>query len=393
MKIGLLGLDDPSNIRTYSGTPYHLMHYLRKAGHEVRPLGPYPIRRLRVQLENKLRRAFTGRHLIHERHPHIVRQFAGIIDAYLDRNPDLDVLLATSLFYVAGAQAGIPIMAWGDTTVAGVLGKYERYFNLSERTVRECHEAEQQGFGSCDLAIFSSCWAADVARTSYSLDPAKLRVIPYGANLLAAPDDDQIFSYLKRRPREILRFVLIGVNWTRKGVNKAIAVTREMRRRGYDARLEVVGCYPPAHQALPEYVSIAGAISKATEEGRTQIANILGTSHLLILPTIAECAAVVLSEASAFGVPALTTDVGGNASLIQPGLNGYLIHPEAEDAEWADRAEMLLGSAGAPYEEMVWRTVRFFRKELTWEQSVVRFEREVQALTAVERKNALVSAT
>lgn len=393
MKIGLLGFQDPSSIRTYSGTPFHLAHCLRRAGHEVRTLGPYPVRRRRVQVEDKLRRMFSGKHLIHERHPYVVRQFREIIDTYVDRNPDLDLLLATSLFCVAGARAGVPIVSWGDSTFAGVVGNYDRYFDLSHKTIRHCHQAEEQAFASCDLAIFSNQWAAEIARTSYSFDVRKLRVIRYGANLLAAPDHDEIMRYVRQRRTDIVKFALIGANWVRKGVDKAIAVTQEIRSRGYDAHLEVLGCRPPVHQVLPEYVSIIDPISKGTAVGRNEFAEFLGTTHLLILPTVAECAAVSLAEASAFGVPVLTTNVGGNASLVQPGINGYLFNPGAEDAEWADGAEMLLGRAGVPYEEIVWGAVDFFRKELSWEQSVSRFEREVQSLIAQDRSDALITAT
>ena len=99
----------------------------------------------------------------------------------------MDLLLATSLFAVANVQASVPIVLWGDTTVAGVLEKYPRYVSLSKREIARAHAIEQRGLDACDLVIFSNQWAADVAINSYALDPGKVRVITYGPGLLQVP--------------------------------------------------------------------------------------------------------------------------------------------------------------------------------------------------------------
>lgn len=389
MKIGLLCLDDPMNIRTYSGIPYHVAHYLRRAGNEVAILGPYPVRRLRVQIENTVLRVVTGKQLIHERHPAIVQQYAGIINAYAERYPDLDVLLATSAFHLGTAKAKVPLVFWGDTTFAGVLGKYDRYFELSRRTVEQCHAAEQHALDSCDLGVFSNQWAADVAQASYRVDPSKIRVITYGANLLNCPDEDDIQRYVSLRSEQTVNLLLIGANWRRKGVDKAVAAVGELRQRGFEARLKVLGCFPPKGQILPDYVSLGCKISKDTKAGREQIATIIGTSHLLILPTVAECAAIVLAEASAFGLPVLTTDVGGNSSLVRPGTNGYLLPQTAAAGEWADCAESLVGRGREFYESAAWRAFRYFHQELSWERAVTKLEGEIRSLLSMRMCDAL----
>jgi glycosyltransferase involved in cell wall biosynthesis len=386
MKIGLLGLDDPGDIQTYSGIPYHLAHYLRRSGNDVSILGPYPVRRLRVQIENRFLRTLTGKQLIHERHPAIVKQYGEIIRNYSSQHPDLDVLLATSAFCLGTSVASVPLVFWGDSTFAGVLDKYDRYFNLSPRTVAQCHAAEQQALTSCDLAIFSSQWAANVAQASYQVDPSKIRVITYGANLLVAPEEHEVGHFIALRSREVINLLLIGAQWERKGVDRAIDTVGALRARGFEAGLRVIGCYPPKGRTVPSYVSLGGKISKATPEGRQQFAAAIGASHLLILPTVAECAAVVLAEASAFGVPVLTTDVGGNASLVCPGENGFLLPVTATSAQWADAVEGVVGKGRALYERAAWRAFRYFHQHLSWERAVNRFELEMRALLSAENQ-------
>lgn len=48
----------------------------------------------------------------------------------------------------------------------------------------------------------------------------------------------------------------------------------------------------------------------------------MAQSDFLILPSLADCTPVVFSEANAFGVPCLTTQVGGHTSIIRDDING-----------------------------------------------------------------------
>ena len=218
LKIGLLGIEDPRSMRAYSGIPYHLAHFLREAGHEVRICGPYPLRfRLMLRTMNKLLGTIFGNHIVFERHPLMSRQYAEIVDAYAAANPDLDLLLATSVFYVDKRKTAIPIIAWGDTTVAGVLGSYPYYSNISSRMIEQSHRAEQRGLNACDQVIFSNQWAADIALQHYKLPAEKVHVITYGANILRSPDRIEIEEIVSRRERCPRKVILVGVDWRRKG--------------------------------------------------------------------------------------------------------------------------------------------------------------------------------
>lgn len=374
LKIGLLGLEDPANVSTYSGTPYHLAHFLREAGNQVSFFGPYPVKhRKRVSYQNWLLKKLTGRHILWERYPMITDQYAGIVESYAKSDASLDLLLATSAFYLGKAKTHLPLVFWGDTTAAGVIGHYPYYKNISETMIRQCNAVEQDALDACTLAIFSNQWAADVALSSYRLDPAKVRVLCYGANLLKTPDHAEIKQFLQSRPAKQWNLLLIGVDWQRKGVDTAITTTTELRSRGFDVRLRVVGCQPPSGTSVPDGVEILGRIPKATSEGSARLAKLMSETHLFILPSRAECAAVSLAEANAFGVPVLSTNVGGNASLVKDGVNGFLLDPVAPIKLWADTAQQMLMSPFV-YEEWCWRAHGYFHAELSWSVAVSRFE-------------------
>ena len=382
LKIGVLGVEDPADVRSYSGTPFHLSHFLRAAGHTVRALGPYPLRhRGIVRVQNRLAMMTLDQQLLWERHALITAQYPEMVNKYVDRNPDLNLLLATSAFMIAKVQTRLPVILWADTTVAGVLGKYSRYVKLSKRSIKRAHAVEQDGLNACDLAIFSNQWAADVAMSSYDLDPGKVRVITYGPGLVRVPDRAEITRLLSQRGQDRINLIIVGVHWERKGVARAIEIGGELRSRGMDARLTIVGCLPPAKFVNPGYVSLLGKISKFSAEGVRQITQLLGESHLMVLPAVAECAAVALVEANAYGVPFLSTDVGGNSSLVRQNYNGILLPLGAEVSTWADAAISILRGR-EKYERFAWQAHDYFHERLSWGHAVSHFEVAVHELFA-----------
>src|SRR5262249_28368925 len=63
-------------------------------------------------------------------------------------------------------------------------------------------------------------------------------------------------------------------------------------------------------------------------QGRSLFERLLGESHFLILPSRADCVPVVISEASALGVPVITSNVGGISTVVKPGSNGAMFSLE-----------------------------------------------------------------
>ena len=61
-----------------------------------------------------------------------------------------------------------------------------------------------------------------------------------------------------------------------------------------------------------------------------------------MLPTRAECAGVVFSEASAYGIPSITTDTGGVTTYVKKGINGFTKTFSAGGEIYAERITQLL---------------------------------------------------
>lgn len=66
-------------------------------------------------------------------------------------------------------------------------------------------------------------------------------------------------------------------------------------------------------------------IDKSSSEGQKLFEQILSQSHYLIAPTLFDCFGIIYCEASAYGIPVLTTDVGGISQAVHNGYNGFLL--------------------------------------------------------------------
>jgi glycosyltransferase involved in cell wall biosynthesis len=134
---------------------------------------------------------------------------------------------------------------------------------------------------------------------------------------------------------------------------------------GIPATLHIVGAVNlPATVDKRNIVNHA-FISKATPEGQQQLAALLSTSHFLVLPTLADCTPVACSEAAAYGVPCLTSDVGGLPSIVKNNVNGRTFPLEKFVDEAVAYITGIMASEQA-YSELCLSSYHTHESELNW---------------------------
>lgn len=153
----------------------------------------------------------------------------------------------------------------------------------------------------------------------YGVDASKISVVPCGANLDIVPVSGQI--NLKTTGNCNLLF--LGVEWDRKGGNIALETFRHLKQDGVNPRLHIIGCVPPYDLTEEKGIIVIPFLDKNKEGDFQQLHAIFLQTDFLLLPTRAECAGVVFSEASAYGIPSITTDTGGVTTYVKNGVNGY----------------------------------------------------------------------
>jgi glycosyltransferase involved in cell wall biosynthesis len=105
-----------------------------------------------------------------------------------------------------------------------------------------------------------------------------------------------------------------------------------------DAAPAILAQFPTAHFVfagnpdgrahLDERIRAAGLEDTFSLIGfRSDVANILRSSDLFVLPSLAEGLSLAIIEALAAGLPVVATRVGGAAEIIEEGRNGFLVPP------------------------------------------------------------------
>lgn len=108
-------------------------------------------------------------------------------------------------------------------------------------------------------------------------------------------------------------FLFVGRLHPWKGINEILDATKSSR----DSRFVFVG--PGTIPDHPGNCQFTGM--KSAEEIRTW----MQASDCLLLPTYTESVPAVVMEASACGIPSITSDVGGCPEIIEDGKNGLIV--------------------------------------------------------------------
>jgi len=87
------------------------------------------------------------------------------------------------------------------------------------------------------------------------------------------------------------------------------------------------------------------------------------------LPTRAECAGIAFCEASAYGLPIVSTDTGGVSTYVVNGASGVLLPPDATPAQYASVMAEILSSPDV-YARLSRGARREFETRLNWDAGV-----------------------
>lgn len=96
---------------------------------------------------------------------------------------NVDVVFSPGTIPIAHLKTNYPIVFWADATFAGMIDFYPSFSNLCSRSIRDGNRMEQAALSKCSLAIYSSEWAAKTALDNYDVNPQKVKVVPFGANI------------------------------------------------------------------------------------------------------------------------------------------------------------------------------------------------------------------
>jgi D-inositol-3-phosphate glycosyltransferase len=217
-------------------------------------------------------------------------------------------------------------------------------------------ESEERAFQeaaifACADAVLASCDVeAEQFVKFYEADRERVYVVPLGVEhaFFAPGYRPQARHALGLDGVETL-LLFVGRLQALKGVDLALETLIELRARGRDAMLAIIGGPSGGHgrdtlAQLHRRVREAGVIehvSFVAPQAHQLLSTWMRAADVTLVPSRSESFGLVALESSACGTPVVASEVGGLMTLIEPGLNGLLV-AERDPATWAQAVEKVL---------------------------------------------------
>jgi glycosyltransferase involved in cell wall biosynthesis len=356
---------NPQAIRTWSwaGTFAHMARALQQYNGEVSWISPAPCK------EQVIARCIHrgARLLLHRRYAYhncllVAKRHARMIAAQLHEHPFDLIVAPVAATEIAFLETDIPIILVEDATYGLLIDYNAEYAHLLERSKRELHLIERRALQKASAVISSSSWAAQSAIEDYQTDPGKVHVVPFGANFETPPDA----SLIQQRQRSgRCRLLFVGASWQQKGGDIAFETLLSLEQLGIEAELIICGCVPPSSFSHPR-MRVIPFLDKQKPEEREEFEQLYMQADFALLPTRNECFSIALCEATAYGLPVLTTRTGGLSELVTDGKNGHLLPYDARGDTYAARIAELCRDEQC-YSSFVRASRAAFEERLNWD--------------------------
>lgn len=293
----------------------------------------------------------------------VSKNYANIIQGKVKKG---SYIISPNTVVLANLGKSYKTILYADATLQALREFYPEYSKFTKACLEEGDEIDQLAITNSDLLIYTSQWAANSAINYYNADPKKIFIVPFGANLDFTPNVAEAKEIIiKREINSHVNLLFLGVDWERKGGDYALEVAQKLNDKGIRATLHIAGIKHLPHNIKRDFIVNHGYISKATAEGQKRLSNLIASSNFLILPSLADCTPVSFSEANAFGVPCIVSNVGGHTSVITNEVNG-VVYSHADFAQKSVDYILKLRDSNRAYHDLCYSSYDKYATELNW---------------------------
>jgi glycosyltransferase involved in cell wall biosynthesis len=337
LRIAYYCVNDPLDKRSWSGITYYLGKALQRNVGDVDFLGPVLPSKW---VDKTLRAVAKAVRMLSGEEYNVKHSFLNGWDAARQlrkkmRGKQYDCIVAPAASTeLAFLKTDLPVIYTSDVTFK-LISRYYKwdYEKIPAFSHWEGNKIEKKALHNSDGVILSSHWAARSAIKDYGYPAERIVVRPLGANIDFVPPAGHIFD---KENNKQLTLLYLAVEWERKGGAVAFEALKELHAMGVEAKLIVCGCIPPASFSHT-HMQVIPFLNKNVKQDHDLFIELLSTVHFLLLPTRADCSLIVACEANSYGVPAITTDVGGVSDAVVEGINGYCLPLEAPGKAYAEK--------------------------------------------------------
>jgi hypothetical protein len=253
----LATVEDPYDVRSWSGIPFALREALERQVDKLTVFSPSPP--ARNPLDAALRLILSGKP---PRWPlwmteTTLRRNAKELTRAIQQSGTQAVLSISSRCIAQLVQYPVPTYMFSD---APWLAWKETYADYEPMPMRGRSFAEMEGSAArrCSGLFFGSSWALQEAERLYFEGNAtieqrtRLHETQLGANWRPEINSSDLYRAIHEKPRDRLDLLFVGKDWERKGGPLAVEIVQHLRTSIFNACLHVVGCLPNLPSSLLE---------------------------------------------------------------------------------------------------------------------------------------------
>ena len=147
-----------------------------------------------------------------------------------------------------------------------------------------------------------------------------------------------------------IRLLFVAAITPRKGLHILVQSFKKIAVRYTNVYLTVAGIWDWAPDYVQEQMSsCSDLISSGRVEftggiERNRLIDLFMTSDIFVLPSFAESAPMVISQALCAGLPVISTNVGGIPEMVEHGITGLLVEP-GNEAAFEQALSSLIGNS------------------------------------------------
>ena len=363
LSIAFVSVENPLDKRTWSGIPFHMVNSLQKfcTDVDVYYWKKTSLHKLIIRLISSSSRIIMKKDFDYTKSTFFSKLTCSYIYKQLFPKHH-DVIICNGSFPIAYLEVNIPIVIFADSAF-GLLIEYYDNRNYNRFLVKSGRQIEDRGFSKACLIAFSSDWARDFSKRNYSYSD-KMVCIPFGANIETIPELDDIALRIKNR--DICHLLFLGVDWKRKGGNIVLETYHILKKRGMNVDLTICGCNPPVFK---EDITIMPFLNKNNEQDLKVFRELMIKSHFMFVPSRSEAYGLVFAEASAYGMPIISTDTGGISAVVKNGQNGFLLSLECGPYDYANLIEKIFLDLEG-YKKLSFDARKSFEKVFNWDVAI-----------------------
>jgi glycosyltransferase involved in cell wall biosynthesis len=369
---------DAGNIHNWSGLGIYYGKMLEQAGFDVDYVNNLILPdRIFHKMKQHFMKSVMHKHYSPRFNNDVSKYYAELID---NRTANATHILSPNTIILANLKRDLKKILFADATFDSLLNFYPEFTSFTKTCLFEGRQIDQEAVNNADMLIYTSQWAADSAIHDYNADKNKVFIVPFGANLDFTPDLEQVTVHIEsRKITKSINLLFLGVDWVRKGGQYALSVTEKLNELGINATLHIVGIKHLPKNVSSKYIVNHGYISKASQEGQGKLSKIIASSTFLLGPSLADCTPVAFSEANAFGVPCIVSNIGGHPDIISNDINGK-VYKHAEFVNNAVNYISDLVENQNAYKELCYSSYNKYVTELNWKSAGKKIYKLVHSL-------------